>query len=62
MLDMKVEKQNRILLYSWLPVGTSHKKYGDLEKINRNLTNLGLFFMVFFCYRTKSCVLGQNLA
>jgi hypothetical protein len=31
MLDMKSRKK-RVLLYFWLPVGTSHKKYGDLEK------------------------------
>jgi hypothetical protein len=30
-LDMKVEKNTRILLCSWLPTGTYHKKSSDLD-------------------------------
>jgi hypothetical protein len=33
-IDMKVGKKNRILLYSWLPTGTYHKKIWQVEKKN----------------------------
>jgi hypothetical protein len=47
---MKVEK-NRILLFSWLPTGTSHE----------NLANLGQFFQENPLYKLKSYFSGRNL-
>jgi hypothetical protein len=60
----KKEKDKRIPLYSWLPIGTYHKKSSDLEFFFfKNLMNLGHFFlMIHHLYRWKSYFSGWNLA
>jgi hypothetical protein len=43
---MNVEKLNRMLLYSWLVIGTSLKNLaiGDLFFFSQNLADFGVFF------------------
>jgi hypothetical protein len=56
-IDMKIVKKNRILLYSWLPIGTYHKNLVIWDFFFlQNLVNLGLFF--FPC---KTLCIAQNL-
>jgi hypothetical protein len=40
---MKVLKKNRILLYSWLPVGTCHKNLAILISFPQNLAIWAIF-------------------
>jgi hypothetical protein len=41
---MKVFKKNRILLYSWLPTGSYHKKLAILEKKSSKSGEFGPLF------------------
>jgi hypothetical protein len=58
-LDMKVEKKNRILWNSWLPPGTYHQNLAIWKKILWNLESLGhyIFSMNNPLYGSK---FGEN--
>jgi hypothetical protein len=62
--DIKVGKKNRILQYSWLSTGSSHKNLAIRIFLNlQNLANLGNFLHAkSFVYRWKSYFSGRNLS
>jgi hypothetical protein len=60
---MKIEKKNRILLYSSLPTGIYHKNLEIIIKKKFKTGEFGSFFsMKNPLYKSKSHFPGQNLA
>jgi hypothetical protein len=57
---MKVGK-NKIILYSWLPIGTYHKNLAIKKNYLENLVKSGLFCMENPIYSLNSYFSSQNL-